>query len=66
MKVKTKRAIRVAHQRLVIPLARCEGCRQKVDAEPWPEGWQQTGISRWGTEYQKSGIAWWCPICARK
>ena len=49
-----------------LPLARCEGCSQIVDAEPWPKGWWQTGKSRWGKKYQTSEIAWWCPKCSKK
>jgi hypothetical protein len=66
VKSKTGKASRIAHQRLVISLARCEGCGKTKDAKPYPKGWYQSGKSKWGKKYQKSGLAWWCDKCPQE
>jgi hypothetical protein len=40
---------------------RCENCFVEADYGIYLQGWVQCGVSKCGTAYQKSGIAWWCP-----
>ena len=52
----------------ILPLtAKCDHCgdEAKYSRRYWPEGWTQTGRSKYGKQYIKSGIAWWCnkPEC---
>jgi hypothetical protein len=29
-----------------------------------PNDWSQFGVSRYGTTYERDGLAWYCPHCA--
>ncbi len=49
--------------------AKCEDCgKEKVvvidDKFVWPDGWFQTGRSKYGHQYSKAGYGWYCPTCS--
>lgn len=46
-------------------IAKCDGCGKAVIYKEWPKGWIKTGVSRYGTGYDKEGIGWWCPVCGK-
>lgn len=54
----------VCGQAIVEPLeAKCEVCEKVVPSKPFPAGWFQRGQSKYGKQYQRAGVAWFCPTC---
>ena len=43
-------------------LRKCEDCGIKAEGRH-PDGWVSTSRSKYGKQYDRAGIAWWCPIC---
>ena len=43
-------------------LRKCEDCGIKAEGQH-PDGWVRTSRSKYGKQYDRAGIAWWCPIC---
>lgn len=41
---------------------KCEECSVEVNRDPWPDGWTQSGESRWGRDYDSSRLASHCPV----
>lgn len=40
---------------------KCEECGIEANRDPWPDGWTQSGKSRWGRDYDSSRLASHCP-----
>lgn len=68
LRVAVSEASKLSTNQAVNRLVRCEECRAQKTLIPllWPTGWSQSGRSRFGRTYQKSGIAWHCPKHSRR